>query len=90
MFLRVTDRLHRYGKYRTTYYFTLAKLLFLSMGSTNSQGRGTPAEQFEAFMAPLATVFDQLWQQAGGGGAVQNLRNSDCRQPLIGIVRDLR
>ncbi|PFH35350.1 importin-beta N-terminal domain-containing protein [Besnoitia besnoiti] len=77
-----------YGKYRTTYYFTLAKLLFLRIGSSGS--RGTAAEQFEAFMAPMSTVFDQLWQQTADGTNVQALANPQCRAPLIGLVRDLR
>ncbi|EPR58512.1 importin-beta N-terminal domain-containing protein, partial [Toxoplasma gondii TgCatPRC2] len=78
-----------YGKYRTTYYFTLAKLLFLRIGSSG-QGRGTASEQFETFMTPLSAVFDQLWQRTADGTNIQELANPQCREPLIGLVRDLR
>ncbi|KAF8817967.1 importin-beta N-terminal domain-containing protein [Cardiosporidium cionae] len=74
--------LPRYGKYRTSFYFTLAKLLFMDIRDDK--------EKFEAFMQPMAILFDQLWQQAQGGKNIQGLRSEECRMPIIGLVRDLR
>ena len=44
----------RFGKYRTMYYNTLSRLLFLE---------SEDGEKFNAFMEPLANTLNSLWQQ---------------------------
>eukprot|EP00927_Polykrikos_kofoidii_P004360 TRINITY_DN11721_c0_g1_i1.p1 TRINITY_DN11721_c0_g1~~TRINITY_DN11721_c0_g1_i1.p1 ORF type:complete len:1091 (-),score=216.08 TRINITY_DN11721_c0_g1_i1:82-3354(-) len=69
-----------YGKYRTAYYHTLGKLIFMDIRDNK--------EAFCKFMEPQAHVLDSLWQQS-----CQNpdyLRDVQCKAPLVGLCRDLR
>ena len=47
-------------------------------------------EKFEHFMTSMSVLFDMLWRQAGGGTKIEGLRDPSCKEPLIGLVRDLR
>ena len=46
----------QYGKYRTMYYHTLGKLLFMDIRDNK--------EAFEKFMEPQGLILTQLWQQS--------------------------
>eukprot|EP00927_Polykrikos_kofoidii_P043595 TRINITY_DN37677_c0_g1_i1.p1 TRINITY_DN37677_c0_g1~~TRINITY_DN37677_c0_g1_i1.p1 ORF type:complete len:1104 (+),score=161.54 TRINITY_DN37677_c0_g1_i1:42-3314(+) len=70
----------QYGKYRTSYYHTLAKLLFMDIRDNR--------EAFEQFMEPQRQVLNTLWQQSCQGQHL--LRQESCKAPLIGLCRDLR
>ncbi|KAF4673698.1 Exportin 7 [Perkinsus olseni] len=77
----------KYGRYRTQYYATLGKLLFMECrdGSTST----TALETFNTFMMPQYQVLEQLWQAANTGDG-SALRSEQLRLPLIGLCRDLR
>ncbi|KAL7069261.1 importin-beta N-terminal domain-containing protein [Cryptosporidium serpentis] len=51
----------RYGKYRTSYYFILAKLLFLDLKEEENNHNSTIS--FEQFMQPQVKTFDLLWDE---------------------------
>jgi len=70
----------QYGKYRTMYYHTLGKLLFMDIRDNK--------EAFEKFMEPQGHVLNTLWQQSCQ--SPQLLRQETCKGPLIGLCRDLR
>jgi len=70
----------QYGKYRTMYYHTLGKLLFMDIKDNK--------EAFEKFMEPQGHVLNTLWQQSCQNP--QLLRQDGCKGPLIGLCRDLR
>eukprot|EP00922_Rhytidocystis_sp_ex-Travisia-forbesii_P047010 GHVS01070082.1.p1 GENE.GHVS01070082.1~~GHVS01070082.1.p1 ORF type:complete len:1096 (-),score=137.92 GHVS01070082.1:163-3450(-) len=72
----------RYGKYRTTYYYSLSKLIFMDVREDQSK--------FDLFMAPQSTVFKTLWDRCERGQNLQALRDGVCKMPLIGLARDLR
>eukprot|EP00397_Hematodinium_sp_SG-2012_P002865 GEMP01002873.1.p1 GENE.GEMP01002873.1~~GEMP01002873.1.p1 ORF type:complete len:1098 (+),score=232.07 GEMP01002873.1:197-3490(+) len=76
----LNHELTKFGKYRTSYYHTLGKLLFLEI-------RDNKAE-FEAFMQPQAQVIDLLWSSAQANP--QSLRTPESKHALIGLCRDLR
>eukprot|EP00921_Rhytidocystis_pertsovi_P005288 GHVQ01009146.1.p1 GENE.GHVQ01009146.1~~GHVQ01009146.1.p1 ORF type:complete len:1098 (-),score=127.73 GHVQ01009146.1:615-3908(-) len=73
-------RMPRYGKYRTTYYYTLAKLIFMDVREDR--------ERLEQFLKPQADVFDSLWERCGGGTTLEGL--ADCKAQFVGLCRDLR
>lgn len=68
-----------YGKYRTMYYHSLAKLLFMDIRDSKSG--------FEEFMKAPSLVLNELWSRARTPGA---LRAEECKAPLMGLCRDLR
>jgi len=70
----------QYGKYRTMYYHTLGKLLFMDIRDNK--------EAFEKFMEPQGHILNTLWQQSCQ--SPQLLRQDSCKGPLIGLCRDLR
>jgi len=69
-----------YGKYRTMYYQTLGKLLFMDIRDNK--------EQFDMFMRPHSDILNMLFQRSCQGAVA--LRQEDCKKPLIGLCRDLR
>mmetsp|Transcript_24122 Transcript_24122/g.77650 ORF Transcript_24122/g.77650 Transcript_24122/m.77650 type:complete len:1092 (-) Transcript_24122:124-3399(-) len=69
-----------YGKYRTMYYHTLGKLLFMDIRENK--------DAFEKFMEPQGHILNTLWQQSCQNPAL--LRQESCKGPLIGLCRDLR
>ncbi|EER08315.1 nuclear pore protein RBP16/17, putative [Perkinsus marinus ATCC 50983] len=77
----------KYGRYRTQYYATLGKLLFMECrdGTTSTMA----LETFNTFMMPQYRVLEQLWQAANTGDG-SALRSEQLRLPLIGLCRDLR
>ena len=62
---------------RTTFYYTLARLLFME---------DTPSK-FKAFMDPLNQV---LLAMAAHAGSAQQLRMAVPKQTVVGLMRDLR
>eukprot|EP00928_Gymnodinium_smaydae_P007847 TRINITY_DN12809_c0_g1_i1.p1 TRINITY_DN12809_c0_g1~~TRINITY_DN12809_c0_g1_i1.p1 ORF type:complete len:1123 (-),score=189.53 TRINITY_DN12809_c0_g1_i1:90-3359(-) len=70
----------QYGKYRTMYYHTLGKLLFMDVRDNK--------EAFEKFMEAHGHILNTLWQQSNQ--SAQALRQDSCKGPLIGLCRDLR
>jgi len=70
----------KYGKYRTMFYHTLAKLIFLDQGDNR--------EIFDKFMEPQGRILDTLFKQSCQ--SLQLLRQDSCKGPLIGLCRDLR
>jgi len=76
----LTHDLIKFGKYRTTYYHTLGKLLFMEIRDNK--------QEFENFMRPQAQVIDRLWNTAQNN--LQDLRQAESRGALIGLCRDLR
>jgi exportin-7 len=70
----------QYGKYRTMYYHTLGKLLFMDIRDNK--------ESFEKFMEPQGHILTTLWQQSCQN--LQLLRQDQFKGPLIGLCRDLR
>ncbi|CAL1139660.1 unnamed protein product, partial [Cladocopium goreaui] len=70
----------QYGKYRTMYYHTLGKLLFMDIRDNK--------EAFEKFMEPQGLILTQLWQQSCQNP--QLLRQDHVKPALIGLCRDLR
>lgn len=72
----------RYSRLRTTYYLTLGTLLFYQQRKA--------AVTFEQFVHPMDAIFLSLWQQTDEGRNPEAIRNPLCRDPLIGLVRDLR
>jgi len=70
----------QYGKYRTAYYHTLGKLLFMDIKENK--------DQFEKFMEPQGVILNTLWGQSCQN--LQLLRQESCKGPLIGLCRDLR
>merc|ERR1719197_419236 len=70
----------QYGKYRTMYYHTLGKLLFMDIRDNK--------ESFEKFMEPQGRVLNTLFQQSCQNN--QLLRQEQFKGPLIGLCRDLR
>ncbi|KAL8437804.1 hypothetical protein ACSSS7_000685 [Eimeria intestinalis] len=73
--------MRRYSRLRTTYYLTLGTLLFYQQRK--------PAVTFEQFVQPMDAIFLSLWQQTEEGRNPAAIRNPLCRDPLIGLVRDL-
>ncbi|CEM08647.1 unnamed protein product [Vitrella brassicaformis CCMP3155] len=71
-----------YGKYRTMYYHTLGKLLFMEVKDNK--------EPFEEFMQPLSDVVASMWAPPQLPLAPTQLRAPQCKMPLIGLCRDLR
>jgi len=69
-----------YGKYRTAYYHTLGKLLFMDIRDNK--------ESFEKFMEPQGHILTTLYQQSCQN--MQGLRQEQFKAPLIGLCRDLR
>lgn len=69
---------HRYGKFRTIYYSTLAKLLIMDMKEETSK--------FDLFMAPFKQSFDKL-ELAVTQGPFDTPQN---RELVIHLARDLR
>mmetsp|Transcript_47243 Transcript_47243/g.101123 ORF Transcript_47243/g.101123 Transcript_47243/m.101123 type:complete len:1094 (+) Transcript_47243:406-3687(+) len=70
----------QYGKYRTMYYHTLGKLLFMDIREKK--------DAFEKFMAPQAQVLNGLFHQLNQNA--QMFRQETYKGPLIGLCRDLR
>lgn len=70
----------QYGKYRTMYYHTLGKLLFMDIRDNK--------EAFEKFMEPQGLILTQLWQQSCQNP--QLLRQDHIKPALVGLCRDLR
>lgn len=66
-------------RHRTTFHATLTRLLL------SPQGEDKLGLTFEQFLKPIVTVMGQL-----GSLSPQDLRNENCRRPLIGVFRDLR
>eukprot|EP00418_Pyrodinium_bahamense_P093345 CAMPEP_0179031306 /NCGR_PEP_ID=MMETSP0796-20121207/11003_1 /TAXON_ID=73915 /ORGANISM="Pyrodinium bahamense, Strain pbaha01" /LENGTH=775 /DNA_ID=CAMNT_0020727495 /DNA_START=109 /DNA_END=2437 /DNA_ORIENTATION=+ len=66
----------QYGKYRTMYYHTLGKLLFMDIRDNK--------EAFEKFMEPQGHILNTLWQQSCQNP--QLLRQDSVN----GLCRDLR
>merc|ERR1719197_2022627 len=62
----------QYGKYRTQYYHTLGKLLFMDIRDNK--------QAFERFMEPQGVVLHTLFQGSCVGGS-QALRQADCKMP---------
>ena len=71
----------KYGKYRTQYYHTLGKLLFMEVKDEN-------VSAFEDFMSPFANILNKLLQVSQQNP--QQLRTQECKESLIGLSRDLR
>ena len=65
---------------RTTFYLTLARLLFMEDAPGN----------FKAFMAPLGQVLSALGAASGGGTNPAALRAAVPKETAIGLFRDLR
>ncbi|KAF7458584.1 importin-beta N-terminal domain-containing protein [Cryptosporidium felis] len=82
----------RYGRHRTSYYFTLAKLLFLD--AKEEEPGSQPIVSFEDFMKPLENVFALIWDEVvlgnGGMGGPAGLNPGQLRVPLMALARDLR
>mmetsp|Transcript_10950 Transcript_10950/g.26371 ORF Transcript_10950/g.26371 Transcript_10950/m.26371 type:complete len:1088 (-) Transcript_10950:124-3387(-) len=70
----------QYGKYRTMYYHTLGKLLFMDIRDNK--------EAFEKFMEPQGHILTSLWQQSCQNP--QYLRQDSIKPALVGLCRDLR
>jgi exportin-7 len=70
----------QYGKYRTMFYHTLGRLLFMDIRDNK--------DSFEKFMQPHAHVLNTLYQQ--GCQNLQALRQDSCKGALVGLCRDLR
>jgi len=68
----------QYGKYRTMYYHTLGKLLFMDIRDNK--------EAFDKFMEPQSNILNTLFQHS----CQNTLRQESCKGPLIGLCRDLR
>ncbi|KAG7356805.1 Importin-beta N-terminal domain containing protein [Nitzschia inconspicua] len=66
-------------RHRTTFHATLTRLL---LSPTGEEKLGMT---FEQFLQPIVTVLGQL-----GSLSATELRNENCRRPLIGVFRDLR
>ena len=67
------------ARHRTTFHATLTRLL-LSPGGEDKLGI-----TFEQFLEPIVIKLGQL-----GSLSANDLRNENCRRPLIGVFRDLR
>uniref|UniRef100_A0A1D1ZXG9 Importin N-terminal domain-containing protein n=1 Tax=Auxenochlorella protothecoides TaxID=3075 RepID=A0A1D1ZXG9_AUXPR len=65
---------------RTTFYSTLARLLFMD---------DTP-DRFKAFVAPMQQVFDSLATASRSAGSPAALRASVSNETVAGLFRDLR
>ncbi|KAI3436525.1 hypothetical protein D9Q98_005942 [Chlorella vulgaris] len=65
---------------RTTFYHTLARLLFME---------DTPAK-FKSFVAPLQQVLVGLASASSSGSNAATLRSSVPKETVIGLFRDLR
>ena len=66
-------------RHRTTFHATLTRLLL------SPNGEEKLGLTFEQFMEPLVNTLGQL-----GSLSMVDLRNENCRRPLIGVFRDLR
>uniref|UniRef100_A0A0K6S6Y1 Importin N-terminal domain-containing protein n=1 Tax=Chromera velia CCMP2878 TaxID=1169474 RepID=A0A0K6S6Y1_9ALVE len=69
----------KFGKYRTMYYHILSKLFFME----NRESK----EEFDKFMAPMAEVCAAFIPALE---APDFFLQPQCREPLIGLMRDLR
>jgi exportin-7 len=67
------------SRHRTTFHATLTRLL-LSPGGEEKLGIS-----FEQFLEPIVNTLGQL-----GALSPNDLRNENCRRPLVGVFRDLR
>jgi exportin-7 len=67
------------ARQRTTFHATLTRLLLSPSGEEKLN------LTFEQFLEPIVTKLGQL-----GSLSQADLRREDCRQPLIGVFRDLR
>lgn len=67
------------ARHRTTFHATLTRLLL------SPSGEEKLGLTFEQFMEPLLNTLGQL-----GALSPSELRNENCRRPLIGVLRDLR
>ena len=70
-----------YGRYRTQYYGTLARLLFMESKDTPDKNN------FETFMQPLSQVLMGLLQICAQNP--QALKEDDKRLALIGLYIDI-
>eukprot|EP00934_Nitzschia_sp_Nitz4_P008361 Nitzschia sp. Nitz4//scaffold85_size83877//26190//29710//NITZ4_005223-RA/size83877-augustus-gene-0.148-mRNA-1//1//CDS//3329559119//8351//frame0 len=66
-------------RYRTTFHATLTRLLL------SPNGEEKLGLTFEQFLEPMITTLGKL-----SSLSPQDLRNENCRRPLIGVFRDLR
>mmetsp|Transcript_2983 Transcript_2983/g.6712 ORF Transcript_2983/g.6712 Transcript_2983/m.6712 type:complete len:1119 (+) Transcript_2983:545-3901(+) len=66
-------------RHRTTFHATLTRLLL------SPNGEDKLGLNFQQFMDPILNVLTQL-----GTLSPQDLRSENCRQPLIGVFRDMR
>ena len=67
------------ARHRTTFHATLTRLLL------SPSGEEKLGLTFEQFMEPIVTALSQL-----GALSPTDLRNENCRRPIIGVFRDLR
>jgi exportin-7 len=74
-FLRIPGNV----RHRTTFHATLTRLLL------SPSGEEKLGLTFQQFMDPILNVLSQL-----GNLSPQDLRSENCRQPLIGVFRDMR
>lgn len=66
--------------FRTTFYSTLARLLFMD----------EQPSKFKAFVAPLQNVLQGLAQAAASATSATALRQAVPKSTVIGLFRDLR
>eukprot|EP00429_Kryptoperidinium_foliaceum_P009915 CAMPEP_0176004324 /NCGR_PEP_ID=MMETSP0120_2-20121206/1634_1 /TAXON_ID=160619 /ORGANISM="Kryptoperidinium foliaceum, Strain CCMP 1326" /LENGTH=1115 /DNA_ID=CAMNT_0017337001 /DNA_START=172 /DNA_END=3520 /DNA_ORIENTATION=+ len=66
-------------RHRTTFHATLTRLLL------SPNGEEKLGLTFDQFMEPILKILTHL-----GAMSPQELRNENCRRPLIGVLRDLR
>jgi exportin-7 len=66
-------------RHRTTFHATLTRLLL------SPSGEEKLGLTFDQFMEPLIATLARL-----GSLSISDLRNENCRRPLIGVFRDLR
>eukprot|EP00917_Polyrhabdina_sp_WS-2016_P002602 GHVP01005614.1.p1 GENE.GHVP01005614.1~~GHVP01005614.1.p1 ORF type:complete len:602 (+),score=104.53 GHVP01005614.1:378-2183(+) len=72
-----------YGKFRTSYYFTLTKLLTLSLDSLDKKESDA---SFAEYMMPFKNTYEKLAVAAVNG----KLNKDECRNLSIHWCRDLR
>lgn len=68
------------GRNRTTFYFTLTKLLFMD----------DSPQQFKAFVAPLQQVLVNLASLNQNAASASVLRQAGVQDAVVGLMRDLR
>ncbi|CAD7936196.1 unnamed protein product [Amoebophrya sp. A120] len=76
----------KYGKYRSQYYHTLGKLLFMD----GREDWSVQKQHFEDFMQPMTRVLDGVRTVTAQGGSGSLKANPEAKHRIIGLCRDLR